>query len=278
MYEASADFPSIDKRTFKQISDLVYEKCGICLNQKKEALVQARISKRMRALGIKDFKSYFAFVESDETGGELTAMLDAISTNVTHFFRESRHFDLLGEFLQRWEQAGQSRFRIWSSASSSGEEPYTIAITAREALQNASDCKILATDISTRIVKKAQQGIYSERNVDKVPRPLLARYFRRLPSLPGAEKHFEVDPLLKHMVKFGHINLSKPPFPLRGPLDVIFCRNVMIYFDNKVRRELLADMYRLLKPGGYLMVGHAESLSGMLSDFKSIEPSVYIKT
>jgi len=273
----SSGYASIDNRTFKKISDLVYKQCGIVLNEKKMALVQARISKRMRKLNIPDFKAYYTFMDSDTSGAELTAMLDAISTNVTHFYREARHFEILADYLKEWEEAGQTRFRIWCAASSSGEEPYTLAITAKEALQNSRDCKLLATDISTRIIAQAKAGIYKEKNIEKVPRTLLGRYFRRLPTPKNEDKMYEIDPALRQMIKFGRINLAKPPFPLKGPFDAIFCRNVMIYFDNTVRTRLLSDMYRLLKKGGCLMVGHAESLSGILSNFKSVEPSVYIK-
>ncbi len=261
----------LDKKTFQKFAQLIYEKCGITLGEKKEALVQARVGKRMRALGVSDFKAYFDLVEKDEAGDEVTALLDAISTNVTHFFREARHFDLFGQLLRQWEKQGQSRFRIWCAASSTGEEPYSIAMTLLENLQDPDDAKILATDISTRVLEKARQGLYEERHMESVPRPYPSKYFTKERGL------FHVKPELKRLLTFGRINLAKPPFPLKGPLDVVFCRNVMIYFDNQVRTRLLNNMYDLLKPGGYLMVGHAESLSGMLSHFKSVEPSVYTK-
>lgn len=148
-------------------------------------------------------------------------------------------------------------------------------MTMRETLTDLRDAKVLATDISTRVLKKAQAGEYEDRHLESVPRALQLKYFQR--EVRQGEKVNIVDPALRQMITFGRINLAHPPFPLKGPLDVVFCRNVMIYFDNTVRTRLLNDLYRLLKPGGYLMVGHAESLSGMLSDFKSVEPSVYIK-
>ncbi|HBA84079.1 MAG TPA: chemotaxis protein CheR [Verrucomicrobia bacterium] len=266
---------TLDKKTFHKFAQLIYEKCGITLGEKKEALVQARVGKRMRALGLTDFEAYFQQVEKDDSGEEVTALLDAISTNVTHFFREPRHFELLGQLVKEWEAKGQTRFRVWCAASSTGEEPYSLAITLNEHLSDARDAKILATDISTRVLEKARQGVYEERHMESVPRTYQTKYFRK--ELHAEPVRYRVDPSLQKMVTFGRVNLSTPPFPLKGPLDVVFCRNVMIYFDNKVRSRLLDNFFSLLRPKGYLMVGHAESLSGMLSQFKSVEPSVYIK-
>jgi len=267
----------MDTRTFKKFATLIYEQSGITLGDNKEALVCARVGKRMRALGIGDYRAYFKHVERDETGEEVVQLLDAISTNVTHFFRENQHFDLLREILSGWLKTGQRRFRIWSAASSSGEEPYSIAMTVLETANGERlDVKILATDISTRILDKAREGLYEEAKLDRVPRALKARYFEKVKGTNGSPE-YRVKPQLKNMAVFKRMNLSRPPFPMRGPLDVVFCRNVMIYFDNNVRRRLLAEIHRLVKPGGYLMVGHAESLAGMISDFETVEPSVYVK-
>ncbi len=266
---------SLDAKTFKKFTELIYERSGISLGDKKEALVQARVGKRMRALGLASFRAYYDLVAADESGNEVTALLDAIATNVTHFFREQRHFELLGRYLKQWEGAGQRRFRIWSAAASTGEEPYSIAMTVAEALRNTQDAKILATDLSTRVIQRAREAVYEERQLETVPRPFRVKYFLRERHDDGVV--YRVNDMLRAMITFGRINLAHPPFPLKGPLDVVFCRNVMIYFDNEVRARLLAAIYDLLKPRGYLMVGHAESLSGMLSDFKSVEPSVYVK-
>jgi len=266
---------TIDMPTFRKFAGLIYAQAGIKLGPCKRALVCARVAKRMRRLGIQKHRDYLRVVEEDETGTEAVELLNAISTNVTQFFREERHFGLLDGFLKRWEAEGQSRFRIWCAACATGEEPYSVAIAVSEALASTYDARILATDLSTQALARAREGAYEPRYVEHVPRVLLRKYFDRRNG--GGEAHYLANDKLRRMITFGRINLAKPPFPLRGPLDVIFCRNVMIYFDNDVRKRLLADMYRLLKPGGYLMVGHAESLSGMLSDFKSVEPSVYVK-
>jgi chemotaxis protein methyltransferase CheR len=275
MTMTSAD--TIDQRTFRKFCDLIYEKAGIKLGPQKEALVSARVGKRMRSLGIDEFDAYYEYVERDETGGELVELLNAISTNVTHFFRESRHFELLEQIVQKWAGEGQERFRIWCAASSTGEEPYSIAITLRQTLEDLRDVKILATDLSTKVLAVARAGIYETKHVENLPAAVLARHFTTHRDL-GKGKTYAIQDELKRMLTFARLNLAQPPFPMSGPFDVVFCRNVMIYFDNDVRRRLLAEAYRLLRPGGYLMVGHAESLSGMLSEFQSVEPSVYIKS
>jgi chemotaxis protein methyltransferase CheR len=266
----------LSPRMFQRFCELVYEKAGIHLGPQKEALVAARMGKRMRVLGLSRYEDYFDLVKNDATGDELVEMLNAISTNVTYFFREDRHFKLLTDLLRKWEQGGQRSFRIWSAAASTGEEPYTIAMTARTALSDARDLKILGTDISTRALGVAKAGAYEPRHVEKIPEGLLRRFFRKDTDEEGTVR-YRVEDDLRRMMTFARLNLAKPPYPMRGPFDVVFCRNVMIYFDNPVRKALLDEIWRVLKPGGYLLVGHAESLSGMLSHFRSAEPSVYVK-
>ncbi len=266
-----AEAPVLDTRTFKRFADLVYAKSGIHLGPQKEALVQARVRKRMRHLNLTSYKAYLELAANDASGQEIVELLNAIATNVTHFFRENHHFRFLGSLMKKWERQGQTRFRLWSAACSTGEEPYSIAITLCENMQSCYDAKILATDLSTKALNIAKQGQYQSKSTEQIPANLRAKYFDKR----GADYH--VKEQIRNMAHFARLNLAKPPFPMRGPLDVVFCRNVMIYFDNDVRRTLLAAIYDLLKPGGYLMVGHAESLSGQLSEFKSIEPSIYIK-
>jgi chemotaxis protein methyltransferase CheR len=279
-----SDPAELDKRTFEKFATLIYDHVGIVLNEKKEALVSARLGKRMRSIGINDYKEYYEYVKNDESDEEIIELLNAISTNVTHFYREPRHFDLLGPIVREWEKRGQTRFRVWCAASSTGEEPYTIAITIKDALHDVRDVKILATDISTKVLDIAKKGVYEARHVEKIPRALLAKHFRRETGNSkletggaGSGVKYQVSDDMRRMIKFGRLNLMKTPYPMQGPLDIVFCRNVMIYFDNNGRKGFLAEAYRLLKPGGYLMVGHAESLSGILSNFKSVEPSVYVK-
>lgn len=260
---------------FKNFADLIYKEAGIHLGEHKQALVSARLGKRMRFLSIKDFDDYYEYIQKDLSRIELSNLLDAISTNVTYFYREPDHFNILASLIRQWTQKRQTRFRIWSAACSTGEEPYTIALVLSEALQNVSDVKILATDISTSVLDTARRGEYEAKKLEKISGKMIEKYFTPLRN--KGEKVYRVKENVKKMIQFSWLNLSATPYPMTGPLDIIFCRNVMIYFDNKVKERLLEDMYRLLKPGGYLMVGHAESLSGFLSRFKSEKPSVYIK-
>lgn len=265
----------LDPRTFDNFRELIYEKSGIHLGDGKEALICSRVGKRMRELGINSHQVYLRHILQDESGEETVYLLDAISTNVTRFFRESDHFQLLGKLVEEWVSSGQKRFRIWSAACSTGEEPYSMAIAIQEAIGASYDVKILATDISTSVLRTAQRGVYGIEKMEEVPQNLRERYFERVMD-SGAEC-FILKPILKNMVVFRRLNLSTPPFPMHGPLDVVFCRNVMIYFDNNIRRKLLTEIYKLLKPRGYLMVGHAESLIGLIDGLNAFQPSVYIK-
>ncbi len=266
----------MDKTVYKKFTKLIYETSGIALNDKKEALVSSRIAKRMRALSIVEQHDYLRYVMQDNKGVEIVHLLDAISTNVTSFFREAHHFDILTDLMTKWLSKGTRRFRFWSAACSSGEEPYTMAMTLREVCNgHKADMRILATDISTKILQQSINGVYDSKKMNDVSPLLRERYFEKQGR--GELAQFSARNNLKSMIMFKRLNLSVVPFPMSGPMDVIFCRNVMIYFDNDIRRQLLAEFYRLLKPGGYLMVGHAESLTGLLSGFKTVRPSVYVK-
>lgn len=265
----------MEKSVFNEFREIVYNKSGISLKDGKEALVSARVSKRMRALGIHGHRAYLRFVKEDESGEEVVNLLDVISTNVTNFFREPGHFDFLSEAVKEWLNRGQRRFRFWSAACSTGEEPYSMAMALKDvSIGYDADIKILATDISTRVIQNCLAGSYTKSRVQDIPKYLLHRYF--VVNFNG-EVRYSVKSELRNMIVFRRLNLSEPPFPMNGPLDVIFCRNVMIYFDNDICKKLLADLYRLLKPKGYLMVGHAESLTGMVSDFKVVRPSIFTK-
>lgn len=260
--------------TFQQFRALVYEQSGIDLAPGKEALVKGRVSKRMRHLGMSDERSYLKYVVADETGDEMVQLLDAISTNTTHFFRESRHFEYLAEQVRRC--ASQGTLRIWSAACSTGEEPYSIAMTCAEAIGlrelQARDVRILATDISTRVLRHAQAGCYRISDLSSIPAALREQYLQAVD-----DEQLEVISPLRNLISFRRLNLSKPPFPMRGPFDVIFIRNVMIYFDRTVRARLISEAERLLRPGGVLMIGHAESLSGIPTRLRMITPSIYEK-
>lgn len=268
-------YSELDDKTFRRFAELIYNEAGIHLAEHKHALVSARLGKRMRALKIVDYDDYYDYVQSDGSQAELSALLDAISTNVTFFYREPDHFETLKSVVQQWEIEGLRRLRVWCAASSTGEEPYTIALSLAETLRELRDVKILATDISTSVLEIARKGEYENRKLEKITGKRIERYFT--PIGGKSAKIYRVNKQVKEMVQFSWLNLAVPPFPMKGPLDIVFCRNVMIYFDNEVRQRLVNEIHRLLKPGGYLMVGHAESLSGLVSNFKPVRPSVYIK-
>ncbi len=266
----------MDRTVFNKFRKIVYETSGIALADSKEALVSARVGKRLRALDIPDTRTYLKYVEQDQTGEEVVHLLDVISTNVTNFFRENDHFEFLSDRMEEWLAKGQRSFKFWSAACSTGEEPYSLAMTlCKAAGAKGLDIRILATDISTRVLKFAREGIYDKRKMKDVPLSTINRYFNQ--HREGKHTFYEVKDPIRNMVVFRRLNLSTPPFPMKGPFDMIFCRNVMIYFDNPVRQKLLSDLHRLLKPGAYLMVGHAESLTGMVSDFKPVKPSIYVR-
>ncbi len=265
----------LDDRTFDKIRDTVYRHSGISLADHKKTLVSSRLGKRIRALGLDGFEDYCKYLRDDRSGQELVLLIDAISTNVTHFFREAKHFDVLAAALRQRYASGQRKFRIWCAASSTGEEPYSLAITLRENLGEDVDAKILATDISTGVLAKAQQGLYEQRHVEKMDREVLRRWF--VSDNSNGDAGFRVKPELRQMVRFGRLNLAEDGWPLKGPLDMIFCRNVMIYFDNDLRARLVKKFYALLGQGGLLFTGHSESLNKMAGEFGKVQPSVYQK-
>ncbi len=268
----------MDPKTFRAFCDFIYEQSGITLKEGKESLVSARIAKRMRANGIVDPRAYLEFVMADRSGRELVEMIDAISTNLTFFFREEAHFDMLRGVLSGWRDQGQLTYRIWCAAASTGEEPYSIAMTVLDVLgEGATDTRILATDISTRVLKTCTEGVYGENRMRNVSAGYRQRFFERNKDRATGEVRYTVKPSLRELVFFKRLNLSTPPFPMRGPMDVVFCRNVMIYFDQRVRANLVNEIYRLLKPGGYLMVGHSESLAGIATPLERVCPATYIK-
>ncbi|SYZ74387.1 Chemotaxis protein methyltransferase [Candidatus Zixiibacteriota bacterium] len=262
--------------TFNKIRDLVYERSGISLGDNKQALVRARIAKRMRFLNIADYAEYYHYAVEDTSGEEIQQMLEAISTNVTSFYREPSHFDFMRESIDSWMASGRKALRFWSAASSTGEEPYTMAIEILETIGNRpADIKILATDISSRVLEISVTGEYTEDKVAPVPKHLRTKYFTRHGQ--NGRHIYRVNDRLRDMIIFRQFNLSTPPYPIRKQLDMIFCRNVMIYFDRRVRSGLIHEFNRLLKPGGYLLVGHAESITGMSDGFRCVRPSIYLK-
>jgi chemotaxis protein methyltransferase CheR len=269
---------TIDTATFRALRELAYDQAGIAIRENKEALVSARVAKRVRSLGLTGPREYVDYLRSDGSGEEMIHFLDAISTNFTSFYREADHFEVLSEHIQRRIALGRERFRLWCAASSSGEEPYTLAMTlARAADDNKLDWRILATDISVRVLETASRGEYEESKLANVPKALRSRFFQALPQVGNGDLTLRVRPELREHLVFKRLNLAKPPFPMAGQLDAVFCRNVMIYFDLEVRTRLILEIERLLLPGGLLAIGHAETLNGIPTSLKMIKPSVYRK-
>ena len=266
----------MNQDAFEELRSIVYDQSGIRIQDGKETMVAARLAQRLRKLNLKDEEAYLSYLRGD-LEREIVELLDVISTNVTHFFRESDHFDYVAGFMKAWLDEGQERFRFWSAASSTGEEPYSLAMTIDELMSKHGrplDVRILATDISTRVLGLAENGVFASSKLDDVPQRVRSRYFE---SVEGSDGELRAKKCLRDLILFKRVNLSKPPFPMKGPMDVIFCRNVMIYFDNPVRTRLTAEFHKLLRPGGYLIVGKSESLVNHKELFERGGPSIYRK-
>lgn len=272
--------PEISEADFLRFCRLIYERSGICLNQGKKELVRTRLLKRMRACGLTCFKKYYQKVIQDGSGEELVHLLDVISTNQTGFFREPQHFEyLLQEVLPEWRRVwpGKKRLHFWSAGCSSGEEPYTLALVLCEFLtahQLPWEIKISATDISTRMLEQARRGIYPQSRTKNIPPAWLKKYFQK--GVNQWTGHVRLKPAVQRQVEFFRLNLMEP-FPFRESLEVIFCRNVMIYFDKPTQADLVQRFYQALRPGGYLFIGHSESLAGTGHCFHYLQPTIYRK-
>ncbi len=267
----------MDRKVFERLSRIAFEEAGIHLAEGKEVLVSSRISKRMRALGLSRERDYLALLENDPKGEEKARFLDAITTNFTSFMRERDHFQVLSEWAKRAAEKGKTRFRIWCAAAASGEEPYSIALTMLEALgERKADLKILATDISERALARAKEGVYPPRAVQPLSKAQRLKYFEKEKGREG-ETLFRVKKEVRERILFRKLNLAKPPYPLKGPLDVIFCRNVMIYFQTQTRQVIVKEAERLLGPGGFFITGHSDTLAGVRTELVTIRPSIYRK-
>lgn len=263
----------LNEKQFRTISDLVYRHCGINLKDGKEALVRARLMKRFRAIGMDSVESYLELIESKAGDHELDHMIDAMTTNKTSFFREIEHFKYLREVVL--PQFKGRRMRFWSAACSSGEEPYSLAMLLKEHLSDRDrrDALILATDISRRMLEKGTKALYSENTLKDLPSTYLQKYFVRSQSTACA---YQVSDAVRSMVRLARLNLMDS-WPMKGPFHVIFCRNVMIYFDRATQQQLINRFWEILEPGGYLFVGHSEGLSAITHKFKYVRPATYRK-
>jgi chemotaxis protein methyltransferase CheR len=263
---------------FKRLRELVHERTGIALSEGKREMLYGRLARRLRKLNLTSFGNYCDLVEQDASG-ELQELTNAITTNLTSFFREHHHFETLaGEALPQVEAArsGTRRIRLWSAGCSTGEEPYSLAIVVREMLAHLPewDIKLLATDIDSKVVATAAEGVYAADRFVGPQTERLGNWFAPVAARPGFNA---ASPELKSLITFKQLNLLDP-WPMKGPFDVIFCRNVVIYFDKATQRTLFDRMAELQQPGGWLFIGHSESLLNVTRRYKLAGRTIYRRT
>ena len=266
---------------FQKFSNYVHDVSGINLHEGKKELLKARLGKVLRERNFPSFREYYERVVTDQSGHELTILLNSISTNLTQFFREPEHFDLLKkkvlpEIMNMKISSRNNILRFWSAGCSSGEEAYTIAIAVNEVLKHRGkwQFKVLATDLSTKSLSTASAGIYEKEKTMRIPIDLKRRYFQK--GQNRWEGYFRVKREIKEKITFQRLNFMER-FYFKDLFDAIFCRNVMIYFDNPTKELLIQKFFHSLSEGGYLFIGHAESLTAIKYHLKYIQPSVYQK-
>jgi len=278
-----ASHPVLLEKHRLRVESFIGSEVGIQLPASKHTLIEGRLRKRLRLCGFKQFNEYLDYVlENDEGKNERLHLIDAITTNKTDFFREKDHFSFLVEqalpaMEKSRNQDGSLELNIWSAGCSSGEEAYTLSMVLNEAAERHRGLKfsILATDISKSCLNTARRAIYPERRIDPVPMSLRKKYFLR--SSGSTEELVQMGQELRSPIQFGSLNLIANSFGLSQKMDVIFCRNVMIYFNNPIREQLVRRFEQQLVPGGYLFVGHSESLNGLENGLEQVAPMVYRK-
>lgn len=266
----SRGFAPINSAEFHRFQELVLRVTGITLSDQKMALVEGRLGTRLRYRKVENFTAYYHLLHDPHEGDELQAAIDLITTNETSFFREADHFNVLERHIHDLKPI-PFPFRVWSAASSSGEEAYTIAMVLSDVLGNA-EWQVLGTDISTRVLERARKGLYPLERAATIPKDFLQRF-----CLKGQDRHegmFLVSRAIRDRVSFQQANLCKP-LPKFGPFDVVFLRNVLIYFDAPQKRLVVEAARAQLKPGGLLIVGHSESLTGICQGLFQLRPTVY---
>lgn len=261
---------------FQLLAAFIKEHSGINLKEDKKILLVGRLSNMVQELGLKSFMEYYEFLNNDHVGRELSRLIDRITTNHTYFMRESEHFKYLADnalpYLKKTVK--DNDLRIWCAASSTGEEPYTLAIILSDFFKNEEylwDKKLLATDLSLSVLETARKGIYSKERVSTLPKMWLFNYFTKV------DNDYEVKASIKKQVIYRRFNLLEKTYPFKKKFHVIFCRNVMIYFDNPTKEALMEKLYDQLEYGGYLFIGHSESINRETTRFKYIQPAVYAK-
>ena len=268
---APSDHPGITDAEFAQFQRLIYQIAGISLADAKKVLLVGRLGKRLKALNLPSFGAYYKYVASDQEVQERQTMVDLLTTNETYFFREEAHFDFLRQTIVSEHPAGVA-LDIWSGASSTGEEIYTLAMVLADELGPDGLWTILGSDISTHVLGIAQRGQYWLDRMRGLPQAYLRKYC--LKGVRTQEGSFIIDPALRRHTRFMQVNLNAA-LPEIGKFHVIFLRNVMIYFDNDTKRKVVARMVEKLRPGGYFIVGHSESLNGINATLKPVKPTIY---
>ncbi|MDX1678889.1 protein-glutamate O-methyltransferase [Arsukibacterium sp.] len=259
-------------KEFDNFQRWLYQTAGIKLSPVKKALVAGRLFKRLKHFQLTSYGEYFSLIIGGEHPAELQLALDLLTTNETYFFREPKHFEFLSQQILPHASAGRP-FRIWSAASSSGEEPYSLAMVLAEHLP-VNAWQLLGSDISNQVLEQARSGHYPLSRATNIPKPLLQKYC--LKGIGNQEGTFIINKQLREKIQFRQINLISP-FPDLGLFDVIFLRNVMIYFDQETKQKVVANMLPLLRSGGYFIVSLSESLNGVTEALKLITPSIYQK-
>lgn len=269
----------LSKEDFKQFSDYIYSQFGIKMPEIKRVMLQGRLLKRIRELKMGSYTQYKEYFFSPEgQRNEIYNFLSVVTTNKTDFFREPVHFEfLVKEAVPDFRQRGQNHVSIWSSACSSGEEIYTISMVMNEyCAENPSfSFDVLGTDISSNVLNKAQKGVYAERTAECIPLALKKKYFLR--SKDRSNPTVCVGPQLRKSISFGFMNLMNPSYNLGRDFDVVFCRNVLIYFDRETQEKVIAKLCERLKVGGYLFIGHSESMTNMDLPLRNIKPTIFQK-
>jgi chemotaxis protein methyltransferase CheR len=267
--------PDIKPKEFAQIRSFAQDVFGLDLRQGRERLVSARLGKQLRAGGFRSFEDYFRFVQSDKTGASLISLIDALTTNHTSFMREREHFDFMNATVVP-EFASRREFKVWSTACSTGEEPFSILFSYLEALgaNRRQDIHITATDISSKVLAIAREGTYGADRVQMFPAPWVSKYFERVRV--KEQDSYRVKAAYKQHISYRRLNLMDA-FPTSDRYPLIFCRNVMIYFNKSTQTRLIAKLCSCIEPGGYLFVGHAESLTGIDHSLKYVRPAIYRK-
>ncbi len=262
---------------FNSISELILEKAGINLTQNKKPLIQARLIRRIKKLGMKSYRQYVKYVNDDRTQNELRIMIDLLTTNKTSFFREEEHFDFINKNILAQRDLKQKPLKVWSAGCSSGEEPYSLTMLLKEKYRYMAkeDFQMLATDISVEMVHRARLGVYAEETMESLPATYMHKYFTKVVT-PESRTKYRVKDDLKQHVRVARLNLISE-WPMKGPFDFILCKNVMIYFRHDLRDNLVHRYGKLLKPGGFLFIGLSESLSRNSGELNYVQPAIYCK-